>query len=196
MKRSLLLLPVLLACAQAAVAAPASDARDVGPVVDMMRDSFAKSCQTDRAPAAGASAHSRIPLDCTCGPQVLDAAFPSALRSTRMTQAGFQARLSGPMGVCIARTARDEFAAKCARGDDPFAHPGDKPSSDRAAAHCTCMKSALDTAAARDLGQAADASSASYAAALAASATAQPPNPIAFLRDAIDTCRAVQAPSR
>lgn len=184
---------ILFAVLPASLAMPtaATETRQVGEVVDRTRANFAERCRAD----VGAQAMD-AGTDCHCAPQMLDAAFPPSLLARRVTKAWFTARLSGPTRICLARASRQDIAAGCAHGGDPFAAPGEKPAPARAAARCACLKADIGKAADADFAKAADAATARYEAALAAGQPWHEPDPAEVLKDADSHCRAVKAPAR
>ena len=179
MKSWVCIAAVLLSCSFQAIAQGSDSTQTVGAVVDVIRGKFVPDCQAARDALAIAKGDdvairsAQQQLMCKCFPEALDAAYPVSLRSTRMTEDAFKARLSGGFEVCMARTVRFQMSAVCDKGKDPFARSGEPSTPARTAARCTCARAELAKRADLDLAQASNDSAARYAALLAAATPGQ-----------------------
>ena len=197
--KSWLLAPLLLACSLRAGAASPNDPVDIGAAAANVLQKLDQACKqsdVDGAELAASAAPGNRPLmirlardlNCTCGPEAVEIAYPAATRTGSTTFGAFLVRFSGAMNVCVARTVRRVVDEPCGRNVDPFAEGA--PSSPAVAqARCQCARQELDKVAAGDPSKDADAASASYAA-----GTAPPREPpfIVMMKTVENSCGAVQ----
>ncbi len=192
---------LLAGAVHAAAQSPEPAAPSVQALIDEMEQGFRNQCQEKELKLAAAkpddvaAATIARDLPCSCAGKALDAGFPSAMRSSTMTHGAFVARMAGAMNVCVAVAVKEQMAAPCGAGIDPFANDSTPAV---AKARCTCALAEFDRMIAADPGQEADKAAAEYVAQSArpGGATAKDAAPLIFLRHVRATCAQPTADAR
>ena len=186
---------LLAGTAQAAGPAPAFDppTPSVQAMIDKVQAGFHDHCQEAEQKLAAAKPEEAATavvfrdMACTCVERALNAGFPASMRAGTIPPGAFLARMGGAMNVCVAVTAREQIAAPCDAGVDPFSSAS---TPEAAKARCSCARAELDRMIAANPAEEADKAAAEYARQGAASGVPSDRDlgPLVFLRHVQSTC--------